>query len=58
MFKMLKLILLGIIIFGLIVCIFFNIAGSPKDKIINAYDAFIQSFDGAGLELIIMLEVM
>lgn len=49
MFKMLKLILLGIIIFDLIVCIFFNIAGSPKDKIINAYDAFIQSFDGAGL---------
>ncbi len=49
MFKMLKLILLGMIICGLVMCIFFNVAGTPKDKIINAYDAFIQSFNGTGL---------
>ncbi len=52
MFRIFKMIFLGIIALVIILWItIFNIGigENPKDKIINAYDSFIQSFDVAGL---------
>lgn len=52
MFGIFKMIFLGIITLIIILWItIFNIGigENPKDKIINAYDSFIQSFDVAGL---------
>ncbi len=52
MFGIFKMIFLGIITLVIILCItIFSIGtgGNPKDKIINAYNSFIQSFDVAGL---------
>ncbi len=50
MFGIFKMIFLGIITFVIIFCIsIFSIGENPKDKIINTYDSFIQSFDTAGL---------
>lgn len=52
MFGIFKMIFLGIITLVIILWItIFNIGidGNPKNKIINAYDSFIQSFDVAGL---------
>ena len=52
MFGIFKMIFLGIIALVIILWItIFNIGigENPKDKIINTYDSFIQSFDTAGL---------
>ncbi|MCI9366635.1 MAG: hypothetical protein HFJ54_09235 [Clostridia bacterium] len=52
MFGIFKMVFLVIIALVIILCItIFNtgIAENPKDKIINIYDSFIQSFDTAGL---------
>lgn len=50
MFGIFKMIFLGIITIVTIFCIsVFSIGENPKDKIINAYDTFIQSFDFTGL---------
>ncbi len=52
MFGIFKMIFLGIIALVIILWItIFNIGTgeNPKDKIINTYDSFIQSFDTAGL---------
>ena len=52
MFGIFKMIFLGIITLVIILWItIFNIGigENPKDKIINTYDSFIQSFDTAGL---------
>lgn len=50
MFEIIKIIFLGIvtlnIMFGIIIL---NIGENPKDKIVDTYDSFIQSFDMAGL---------
>lgn len=45
-----KMIFLGIITLIIIVYVsIFNAGENPKDKIINIYDSFIQSFDAVGL---------
>lgn len=53
MFGFFKMIFMGVICFITFVVLacmsFFTILDSPKDKIINAYDSIIQSFDNAGL---------
>lgn len=50
MFKIFKIIFLVIIAFIVILCVsIFSVGENSKDKIINAYDSFIQSFDTVGL---------
>lgn len=50
MFGIFKMIFLGIITLIIIVYIcIFHVGENPKDKIINIYDSFIQSFDTEGL---------
>lgn len=49
-FQFFKLIIVGIIIFiSILGVMFFGNWEFPKDKIINVYDTFIQSFDTTGL---------